>query len=672
MQDRIRSAFVGTPVKLIAVVLLAVLVPSVLVTGLGLVEVLEADSYVRDEFRRPFEERLGRLCEDIEKAWRRRLAAYEAYLRGSGGGVEDRRAYLAELRERDPAVLDVILAGPDGLELVDPDHPRPLVDHRPLPELEKLARLEHVDRDLPAALEEARGLLAAQLRDGARIEALLAAARISDQLGARDDALDYLRWAFDSYGRTIDDVGVVRAVPILLRMAEIESQMSSRQALLIRLPQVEEALRRYARFMSRGAVEFFRSRLATLRPGDLPAYGRARDTHEPESRWTGDELKELEIELTRPDARRSVSPHYKSVRHSRHGPLDLVGFIDEEATTVTYLRLSRDDFMQEARILGEAHDLLADRLHLVPRPPASDEDISKPAPAPFAGLAIHYDRPPASLPSGFRAYGFIPLATFTWAVIVSALTIFVGVAFSLRSVMKELQTARLKTDFVSFVTHELKTPLTAIRMYAETMLEGRVTEESDKRTCMQMIDQESQRLTHLIDQILEYSKLQRHQKEFRFVSCDMQEVVGEAIRLFHDHYRDQPRTVEVNSAQHISKIRMDRAAMIELLLNLLSNAAKYSPSDKIIVVNLRESITEISVEVVDQGVGIRKRDQKKIFDRFYRADDYLTREVDGTGLGLAFARYIAKVHNGDIKVTSQLGGGSSFTLCLRKTHVLAE
>jgi two-component system phosphate regulon sensor histidine kinase PhoR len=152
----------------------------------------------------------------------------------------------------------------------------------------------------------------------------------------------------------------------------------------------------------------------------------------------------------------------------------------------------------------------------------------------------------------------------------------------------------------------------------------------------------------------------------------MQEVVGEAIRLFHDHYRDQPRTVEINSAQHISKIRMDRAAMIELLLNLLSNAAKYSPPDKTIVVNLRESITEISVEVVDQGVGIRKRDQKKIFDRFYRADDYLTREVDGTGLGLAFARYIAKVHNGDIKVTSQLGGGSSFTLCLRKTHVLAE
>jgi signal transduction histidine kinase len=130
--------------------------------------------------------------------------------------------------------------------------------------------------------------------------------------------------------------------------------------------------------------------------------------------------------------------------------------------------------------------------------------------------------------------------------------------------------------------------------------------------------------------------------------------------------------VEVNSVQRISKIKMDRPAMIELLLNLLSNAAKYSEADKRIVINVRESIDDISVEVVDDGIGIRKRDQKKIFEKFYRADDYLTRDVEGTGLGLAFARYVAKVHNGDIKVASQLNGGSSFTLQLKKTHVLAE
>jgi signal transduction histidine kinase len=152
----------------------------------------------------------------------------------------------------------------------------------------------------------------------------------------------------------------------------------------------------------------------------------------------------------------------------------------------------------------------------------------------------------------------------------------------------------------------------------------------------------------------------------------MESTVREAIRIFRQHNPGDPREIEVNSAQHTSKIRMDREAMVELILNLLSNAAKYSPRDKPISVNIRESIDDISVEVIDHGVGIRKRDQKKIFDKFYRADDYLTREVEGTGLGLTFARYVAKVHNGDIKVSSQVNAGSVFTLQIRKTDVLAE
>ena len=152
----------------------------------------------------------------------------------------------------------------------------------------------------------------------------------------------------------------------------------------------------------------------------------------------------------------------------------------------------------------------------------------------------------------------------------------------------------------------------------------------------------------------------------------MEDVVREAVRLFQEHNRLDPREVEINAVQRISKIKMDREAMIELFLNLLSNAAKYSSREKKIVLNLRESIDDITVEVVDHGVGIRKRDQKKIFEKFYRAEDYLTREVEGTGLGLTFARYIAKVHNGDIKVSSQVANGSTFTLQLRKSHVLAE
>jgi signal transduction histidine kinase len=117
---------------------------------------------------------------------------------------------------------------------------------------------------------------------------------------------------------------------------------------------------------------------------------------------------------------------------------------------------------------------------------------------------------------------------------------------------------------------------------------------------------------------------------------------------------------------------MDRPAMVELVLNLLSNAAKYSPREEKIVLNLRESIDEITLEVIDRGIGIRKRDQRRVFDKFYRADDLLTREVEGYGLGLSFARYIARQHKGVIKVSSQLNSGSTFTLQLKKLDVLAE
>ena len=362
------------------------------------------------------------------------------------------------------------------------------------------------------------------------------------------------------------------------------------------------------------------------------------------------------------------------------GELDVSSFRTDEGELIVHVLLDRERILPEARLLGAEFGLAGDSLRFysktMERPQMSYRGtqslLTLPLPPPLDNLAMEYIPPEGSLPKAFRGFNVLTLATFTWAVIVLVVTLLVGVLFTLRSVLREMRTARLKSDFVSFISHELKTPLTAIRMFTETILSGRVADEEESRFCIQMIDQESDRLSKLVEQVLEYSQIEQHQKEFRFVSCDMEEVVQEAARIFKDHNRMDPREIEVNAVQHISKIKMDRAAMVELILNLLSNAAKYSPREKKIVVNLRESIDDISVEVIDRGVGIRKRDQRKIFEKFYRADDYLTRDVEGTGLGLTFARYIAKVHNGDIKVSSQVNSGSTFTLQLKKTHVLAE
>lgn len=262
---------------------------------------------------------------------------------------------------------------------------------------------------------------------------------------------------------------------------------------------------------------------------------------------------------------------------------------------------------------------------------------------------------------------------FIWTLVVLVLTILLGVMITVRSILEEIQVSKLKTDFVSFVSHELKTPLTAIRMFTEMLLDRRVESEEDERRCVELIDKEVSRLSRLIEQILEFSRIEKRQLTFRFSTCDMSEVVDEAVRIFRERNGDGEVEIVVNQAQTMSKIRMDRAAMVELLLNLLSNAYKYSRGrDRKIVINLKESIDDIFVEVTDFGVGIPRREQRRIFQRFYRAQDYLTRDIEGTGLGLTFARYIAEAHNGDIKVSSVPDQGSTFTLELRKNEVLAE
>jgi signal transduction histidine kinase len=244
---------------------------------------------------------------------------------------------------------------------------------------------------------------------------------------------------------------------------------------------------------------------------------------------------------------------------------------------------------------------------------------------------------------------------------------------TLRSILREMHEARLKSDFVSFITHELKTPLSSIRMFTDTLLMGRAGTDGDRRRCIELIDSEATRLAQLIHRVLQFASIERSQHRFHFESCEMSAVVDDAIKLFREHNADADVEIEVNQAQHISHIRMDRSAIIEVLLNLLSNAEKYSRgSPQRIVVNLRESIDHIAVDVVDNGIGISKRDQRRIFEKFFRAQDYLTREVEGTGLGLSFARYIARIHNGDIKVSSIVGHGSTFTLELKKDQVLAE
>jgi signal transduction histidine kinase len=238
-----------------------------------------------------------------------------------------------------------------------------------------------------------------------------------------------------------------------------------------------------------------------------------------------------------------------------------------------------------------------------------------------------------------------------------------GIALTYRNVTKEMALARLKSDFVSNVSHELRTPLSLIRLYAETLEMGRLTSPEKYQEYYCIIRKESERLTALINNILDFSRIEAGRKEYDFRETDLRELVHNTL----DSYRYQ---IEQNGFQFEEKIdevpplRVDREAMARSLLNLVNNALKYSQDRKFISVNLYRDNGSVKLEVVDQGIGIPHQEQQKIFEKFYRVGDPLVHNTKGSGLGLSLVRHIVQAHGGEVSVDSAPGQGSKFTIVL--------
>ncbi len=238
-----------------------------------------------------------------------------------------------------------------------------------------------------------------------------------------------------------------------------------------------------------------------------------------------------------------------------------------------------------------------------------------------------------------------------------------GIALTYRSVTKEVALARLKSDFVSNVSHELRTPLSLIRLYAETLEMGRLTSPEKYQEYYCIIRKESERLTALINNILDFSRIEAGRKEYDFRETDMCELVHNTL----DSYRYQLEQGGFQFEEKIDEVppmRVDREAMARSLLNLVNNALKYSQDRKFIGVNLYRDNGSVKLEVVDQGIGIPHDEQQKIFEKFYRVGDPLVHNTKGSGLGLSLVRHIVQAHGGEVAVDSTPGQGSKFTIVL--------
>ena len=238
-----------------------------------------------------------------------------------------------------------------------------------------------------------------------------------------------------------------------------------------------------------------------------------------------------------------------------------------------------------------------------------------------------------------------------------------GVVLIVRDISREKHLARLQSDFISNVTHELKTPLTSISMFAESMLLKRVKKDSDKEEYLSIILKESERLKRMINNILEFSKLEKGKSDYQFVNSNLASLVNTAIQEF-DYWFEKEGFEVVSELDNQIEAKVDPEKMKQVFENLLNNAIKYSTLTKKITTRLYLNTNSIHIEIEDSGIGISKKEQAHIFEKFYRINH--KESISGTGLGLTVVKEIVEAHNGKIEVASEVGKGSKFSIILNK------
>lgn len=239
-----------------------------------------------------------------------------------------------------------------------------------------------------------------------------------------------------------------------------------------------------------------------------------------------------------------------------------------------------------------------------------------------------------------------------------------GLVLTYRSVNKQVALARLKSDFVSNVSHELRTPLALIRLYAETLELGRITTQEKKHEYYSIIRKESERLSALINNILDFSRIEAGAKEYDFRETDIAELVRNTLDSYRYQIEQQGFALEEHIDYGIPSVKVDREAIARALVNLVNNALKYSDNEKFLGVRLYREQSVLKLEVSDRGIGIDRNEQSRIFEKFYRTCDPLVHNTKGSGLGLSLVRHITRAHGGDVEVESTPGRGSKFTLSL--------
>jgi signal transduction histidine kinase len=686
MKSLLRS--IPSEAKIVLVILVAIVLPSVLLSILAIWAIGAERAQVQDRIRREGAATADRVVQATVSTLDS-IRAELAELASKLEGAQDAGRVLNSIRHSYPYVCCFVLLQENGS-----------VAYPPVPASEEMVLLLPSQQDLYDVLHKAQNLEFVQARleaaeaayrevlgtseDAAlKASALLGIARVLAKRGLWNDAMDSYGSAATNYGDLRDENGLLVGPAAMLRVAQIASERLGCDECVDAVENAHAEARRTRRRLTVEEAGFLDACLVMLaeNAAKTAAAGPAVKSR----------LQEVlnDIRLSREREAWAVDLAQMALQDRSFAKSGLAG----------YAREGRDFVALAASAKVSATDFLACALV-----PASDieRDIIAPHAARFAGreevgVAVsdrnrgivvgepsaagsyqlgskRFPEPLSNLSAEAYLKGYESLAAlssirtniYVWAVGLAISGIVAGAFVTYIAVIRTMRAAELKSDFVSNVTHELKTPLTSIRMFAETLQDGRVKDENDARECLETIVSESERLSRLIDRVLDFRAIEKGKRKFDFRLADLREVVLGSLETFRRQMRGYEATVYVNVPQELPLVRMDPDAIGEVLLNLLTNSYKYSrPEDRRIWVKAHAEKGAVKVSVEDRGIGIPKRELKAIFDKFYRVDDSLTREVDGTGLGLTISRYVAKAHGGTIEVESKEGAGSKFTLVLK-------
>jgi signal transduction histidine kinase len=253
---------------------------------------------------------------------------------------------------------------------------------------------------------------------------------------------------------------------------------------------------------------------------------------------------------------------------------------------------------------------------------------------------------------------------YFWTILTLVVVLVSGSVLISRTIAQEMAVLRLKSDFVSSVSHEFKSPLTSIKALAERLRDGKVKDSERMMQYFSVICQDTDRLTQLVRNILDFSKIEEGKKEYEFVATDVAQLLAQQIEIFKRSEYTKGFEIRIRISEDIPHLDVDKEALSQALNNLLDNAAKFSSGRKEIEVQLRKDDSNVIIEVTDWGIGIPPQDLNRVFDKFYQGRNTLRQSSKGTGLGLTLVKHTVEAHRGRIVVKSRTGEGSTFSIVL--------